>query len=81
MADNFDKMGKTMEFKREHVEITHCNSLSDKSEVIPALEAALSRHEIDGWKADVESSLSTQNATGKDADGTQWVNTHFRRWV
>lgn len=79
-AHNFDKIGKKMEFKTEQVVADYKNSFG-KSEVIDALKSVLPAYEIDDWIAEIDSSLSTQRATGTDKDGKNYVNVHFRRWV
>lgn len=79
-AYNFDKLGKTMEFKVEQVFVEYENSW-ETNKIVDALETVLPVHEIDGWKADVHSSLSRQRSTGTNKDGNKYVNVHFRRWV
>ena len=78
-AHNFDKLGKVMEHKTERV-IVDCENYYDKFRVIHALELALPAYEIDGWTAEVSSSLSQQNSCGV-VDGKVFVNVHFRRYV
>lgn len=77
-AFNVDKIGKTMENKTEQIYVD-CD-IYDKSVLIPILKKALLEYEIGGWKAEMNS-LNSQRSTGKDKDGKNYVNMHFRRWV
>jgi hypothetical protein len=79
-ANNFDKLGKTMEFKTEKIYVRDDVSLYKEEDVERVLRTEVSDHEIDGWVAEVENSLGRQNSTGQDRDG-KYVNVQFRRWV
>jgi hypothetical protein len=79
-AGDFSKIGKTMEFKTEQVVANYKNSFN-KSEVTEALKSVIPAYEIDGWIAEIESSLNRQKSTGTNEDGQNYVNVHFRRWI